>query len=169
LVRTLLLAVIVYVAAVVETSLGDVMRVGRVTPDLLALVAVVYVLAARSPRAFLAAGAIALAGDLIAPGRLGVGAAWMLVVGYAVGRLRHHVRLDHFTAQVPVVGLAVACWATGVAATARLLGDLPLAWPAIAVRSAGVGLYTAGVAIPVLMVLGWTRERAVAPQRRASA
>ena len=167
--RILLLALIVYLAAVAETSLGDVMRVGRVTPDLLALVATVYVLAARGPRAFLVAGAVALAGDLIAPGRLGVGAAWMLVVGYAVGRLRHHVRLDHFTAQVPVVGLAVACWAAGVGATARLLGELPLAWSTTAVRAAGVGLYTAGVALPVLMVLAWTRERAIAPQRQVSA
>lgn len=166
--RILLLALVVYLAAVVETSLGDAMRVGRVTPDLLALVAVVYMLAARSPRAFLAAGAIALAGDLIAPGRLGVGTAWMLVVGYAVGRLRHHVRLDHFTAQVPTVGLAVACWAAGVGATARLLGDVPLEWSTIAIRAAGVGLYTAGVALPVLMVLGWTRERAIAPQRQVS-
>jgi rod shape-determining protein MreD len=167
--RILLLAAVVYLAAVVETSLGDVMRVGRVTPDLLALVAVVYVLAARSPTAFLAAGAIALAGDLIAPGRLGVGAAWMLVVGYALGRLRHHVPLDHFAAQMPVVGLAVACWATGVAVTSKLLGDLPLDWSAIAVRTAGAGLYTAGVAIPVLMILGWTRERASAPQRQVGA
>jgi len=167
--RILLLVVIVYLAAVVETSLDDVMRVGSVTPDLLALVAVVYVLATRSPRSFLVAGGMALAGDLIAPGRPGVGAAWMLVVGYAVGRLRHHVRLNHFAAQVPVVGLAVACWAAGVAVTARLLGDLPLAWSAIAVRAAGVGLYTAGVALPVLMVLGWTRERAIALQRQVSA
>jgi len=168
-VRIVLLILIVYLAAVVETSLSDVMRVGQVTPDLLALVAVVYALAARHPRAFLAAGAIALAGDLIAPGRLGMGAAWMLVVGYAVGRLHHYVRLDHFTAQVPAVGLAVACWAAGVAMTSKLLGGLPLGWSTIAVRASGVGLYTAGVALPVLMVLGWSRERATAPQRQVSA
>jgi len=166
--RTVLLAAIVYLAAVVQTSLADAMRVGSVTPDLLALVAVVYVLAARGPRSFLVAGGIALAGDLIAPGPPGPGAAWMLLVGYAFGRLRHHVRLEHFIAQVPVVGLAVACWAAGVGMTARLLGDLPLAWSAIAARAAGVGLYTAGVALPVLMVLGWSREPLVAPEREVN-
>ena len=164
--RLLSLAAIVYVAAVLETALVDVMQVGRVTPDLLALTAVVYLLVAAGPRAFLVAGAVALVGDLIAPGRVGVGMAWMLLVGYAVVRLRAYVKLDHVVRQVPIVGMAVALWAVGVAVTGRLLGDVPLPWSTLFVRAAGVGLYTAGLSLPVLMLTGWIREPFLARQRR---
>ena len=77
----LILIPIVYIAAVAETSLVDVMRIGDVAPDLLALVALVWLVTVAGPRAFLVAGAVALLGDLIAPGRVGVGTAWMLLVG----------------------------------------------------------------------------------------
>jgi len=191
--RVVLLLLIVYVAAVAETSLVDVIRVGDVTPDLLALVAVVWLLTAGGPRAFLLAGAVALVGDLIAPGRLGVGTAWMLLVGYAVVRLRGRfqgatnfrgfvgatdgrgfvgatdgrgfMRVDVLW-QVPMVAAAVTVWAAAVGLTARLLGDASLPWSTILTRSAGVGIYTAGVALPVLMAVGWIREPLLARRRK---
>ncbi len=171
----LILTLIVYLAAVAETSLVDVMRVGDVTPDLLALVAVVWLLTAAGPRAFLVAGAVVLVGDLIAPGRLGVGTAWMLLVGYGVTRLR--VRFQGATDgrgfmwqqlvwQVPCVWLAVTVWAAAVGLTGRLLGDVALPWSTLLTRAAGVGVYTAGVALPVLMVIGWIREPLLARQKK---
>ena len=60
--------------------------------DLLALLAVVWLLTASGTRAFLVAGAIALVGDLIAPGRLGLGFGWMLLVGYGVTQVRARFR-----------------------------------------------------------------------------
>lgn len=168
--RFLILTLIVYLAAVAETSLVDVMRVGDVTPDLLALVAVVWLLTAAGPRAFLVAGAVVLVGDLIAPGHLGVGMAWMLLVGYGVTRLRARFQgaTDGrgFMWQVPCVWLAVTVWAAAVGLTGRLLGDVALPWSAVSVRAAGVGVYTAGVALPVLMVIGWIREPLLARQRK---
>jgi len=173
--RVVLLFLTVYLAAVAETVLVDVIRVGEVTPDLLALVAVVWLLTAGGPRAFLVAGAVALVGDLIAPGRLGVGTAWMLLVGYGVVRLRLCFRAATngrgFTGaqllwQVPMVAAAVTVWAAAVGLTARLLGDASLPWSTILTRSAGVGIYTAGVALPVLMVIGWIREPLLARRRK---
>jgi rod shape-determining protein MreD len=148
----------VYLAAVLETSLVDVMRIGPIAPDLLALAAIVWVLTVPGRWTFLAAGAIGLLSDLAAPGHLGVGMAWMLLVGYAVGRLRMGRNLDALPWQLPVAWAAVTVWAAAVGLTGRILGDLPLPWSVILTRSAEVGLYTAGVALPVLMVLGWTRE-----------
>ena len=157
-VRLLLLVPIVYAAAVLETSIGDVMLVGDVTPDLLALVAIVWLMTANGPRAFPVAGAVALVGDLIAPGHLGVGMAWMLLVGYALTRLRTRLKPDHLVVQVLTVAAAVTVWAAGVGLTGRLLGDVSLPWATLLARAAGVGLYTAAVGLPVLMVLGWIRE-----------
>ena len=173
--RFVILALVVYLTAVVETSLVAVMRVRHVTPDLLALVAVVWLLTAAGPRAFLAAGAVALVGDLIAPGHIGVGMAWMLLVGYGVTRLR--ARFQGATNgrgfmwydlawQVPTVAVAVTLWAAAVGLTGRLLGDVSLPWSTILARAAGVGAYTAGVALPVLMVVGWIREPQLARRRK---
>jgi hypothetical protein len=168
--RFVVLALIVYVGAVAETSLVDVMRIGDLTPDLLALVAVVWLLTAAGPRAFLVAGAVALVGDLIAPGRLGVGMAWMLLVGYAITRLRARfpgaTNGRGFMWQVPCVWAAVSVWAAAVGLTGRLLGDVSLPWPTILTRAAGVGIYTAGVALPILMVAGWIREPYLARRRK---
>ncbi len=164
--RILLLLPIVYFAAVVETSLVDVMRIGQVAPDLLALTAMVWLLAATGPRAFLAAGAIALAGDLIAPGRLGVGMGWMLLLGYGLTRLRARVKLDHLLVQVPAVLVTVTLWAVAVGLTGRLLGDVSVPWSMLLSHAAGVGLYTAALSLPVLMVAGWIRQPYLARQAR---
>ena len=168
--RFLILTLVVYVAAVAETSLVDVMRIGHVTPDLLALVAVVWLLTAAGPRAFLVAGVVALVGDLIAPGRLGVGMAWMLLVGYGVTRLRGRFRgaTDGrgFIWEVPCVWVAVTVWAAAVGLTGRLSGDVSLPFSTILARAAGVGIYTAGVGLPVLMVVGWIREPRLARRRK---
>ena len=161
-----LLALLVYVAAVLETSLVDVLRIGDAAPDLLALAAIVWLLTARGPRAFLAAGAIALAGDLLAPGRVGVGMFWMLLVGYAVTRLRARCKFDYLVFQVPTAFVAVTLWAIAVGASARLLGDVALPWWSIVVRGAAVGLYTAAVCLPVLMVVGWIGEPLLAKERK---
>jgi rod shape-determining protein MreD len=162
----LLLIPIVYLAAVAETSRVDVIRVGEATPDLLVLAAVVWALTAKGRRAFLVAGLVTLVGDLIAPGRLGLGMFWMLPVGYAITRLRARVRLDHVALQAPAALLAVTVWAAAVGLSARLLGEITLPWPTIVGRAAGVGLYTAGVSVPVLMLIGWIREPRIALEKQ---
>ena len=155
----LLLSLTVYLAAVAETSLLDLVRVGSVAPDLLALVAIIWLLTAAGPRGFLTAGGVALVGDLIAPGRLGLGMAAMLLVGYAITRLRARLPIDHLAWQVLAVWLAVTVWAMSVAIAARLLGEVSLPWSTLAARTAGTGFFTAAVSLPVLMVHGWLHEK----------
>jgi len=164
--RYLLLLPIVYIAAVLDTSLVDLIGVGRVAPDLLAMVAIIWLMLVPSSRAFLVAGSIVLVGDLIAPGRPGVGMAWMLAVGYAITRLRQHTKMDHLAVQVIVLWAAVTLWASAVGFTGRLTGHVASPWPTLFSHTAGVGIYTAGLSLPVLMVIGWIREPLLTRQAR---
>lgn len=173
--RYVLLALIAYLAAVIQTSLADSMRVGHLVPDLLALVAVVWLLVAAGPRAFLAAAGIALLGDLVSPGRPGIGFGWMLLIGYWLTRLRARFEITPggrgltcygLAWQAPTVWAAVTVWAAAVGLTGRLLGDVSLPWPTILTRALGVGVYTAGIALPVLMVVGWIREPLLVRRRK---
>ena len=164
--RFLILLLIVYAAAVVQTSLSAVWQVGHVAPDLLALVAVVWLLRAAGPESFLVAGGVGLAADLIGPGSLGVSLASFLLVGYAVARLRRKSAPQRLPWQVMAVCAAVTVLAACRAMGHWLLGEVSLSPPAILSRAAGVGLYTAGVSLPLWMIIGWIREPHLARKRR---
>jgi len=156
--RLVFLLAIVYTAAVLETSLADAVSVGYVAPDLLALVAVMWVLLAPGRRTFLAAGLIGLAADLISPGRVGLGMASFLLVGYALTWLRMKFRCGHIVWQVPAVYAATTLLAVSLAAGRWLLGETAVPLSTLLARAAGVGIYTTGVSLPLLMIIGWLRE-----------
>ncbi len=165
----ILLMPVLYAAAVLQTSLVDLLEVGRVAPDLVALAAVMWLLtAAPGPKTLLVAGAIGFLEDLVSPGCTGPGMICFLLVGYAVVRVRSRFALDQVAWQVSVVWLAVTALALGLAVARWLLGELSLGLRAAAVGACGVGVYTAGVSLPVAMVLGWivesrrTREKRLA-------
>jgi rod shape-determining protein MreD len=149
---------LLYAAAAIQTSLGDLMRVGRAEPDLLALAAVAWLLATVGPRAILVAGAIGLLEDLLAPGRVGLAAACFLTVGYGVARLRTRLPLDHLALQLPVMLLSLTALALAQTLGRWLAGETAADLGPLAVRAVGVGLYTSGVGLPLLMVMGWIRE-----------
>lgn len=156
--RVLMLIPLIYLAAVLETSLADVIRVGQVGPDLLALVAMAWLLTATGQRSFLAAGAVGLASDLASPGRTGLAAACFLLVGYGVQRLRARLAIKHAAGQVAVVWAAVTLISTALALGRWLLGEAVAPPRVLLVRSLGVGVYTAGVSLPLWMVMAWLRE-----------
>lgn len=164
----LLLVPVVYVAAVADTTLAERIQVGRVAPDLLALTAVVWLLLAAGPSAFLVAGAIGLVADLVSSGRIGLGTACFLLAGYALVRLRQRLALEALPAQLAVVFAAVALLSAGVGVGRWLLGETVVGPVTLLLGALGVGLYTAGVALPLLMVLGWIREPLVRRKRKLS-
>ncbi len=141
--------------AVFETSSADLLRVGTVGPDLLALVAILWVLRCGGPRGFLVAGAVGLLGDLLLPGRLGLGMALLLLIGYAITRLRARLLLEHPVWQLATIWLGTTLFAFGLALWSWASGEAAVSIARLALRSAGVGLYTAAVAVPVLLVIGW--------------
>jgi rod shape-determining protein MreD len=153
--RFLLLAIVVYLAAVLQTSLVDCVQIGQSTPDLFLLVAMVWLLAGTGHYGFLEAGLVGLAADLVSPGRLGDGAAWLLAVGYALSRIKARIGLTHWTTQVPALALATTVWVAAMGLTRWLSGEVPIGPLAIVQRALGVGLYTGAVGFPLLLTLGW--------------
>lgn len=144
-----------YLAAVLDTALAPAWAIGPTTPDLLALAAVVWTLAPGKPRTFLAAAAIGLFADLIAPGRLGAGTASFAIVGFGLIRLRPRTAMLPAWAKAAIVVPAVAAQVLGIGLLRRLLGEIDLGLLALAGRSAAVGVYTAGLALPLLMAIEW--------------
>jgi rod shape-determining protein MreD len=154
----LLLLAAVYLAAVLQTSLAPAFEVRHVAPDLFALVAIVWQLHTARPRGFIAAAFVGLAHDLTSAGPFGIGLGLFALVGFLVGWLREKVDTSHLLAQLIVIWLAATAIAAGEVAICRLLGETSLTWTTLAVRATSVGVYTTGVALPPLMVIGWFRE-----------
>jgi rod shape-determining protein MreD len=153
-----LLVIAVYFAAVFQTSLMPALEVRHVVPDLFALVAIVWQLHTARPRGFVAVALVGLAYDLTSAGQLGVGLGLFALVGYLIGRFREKVDANHLLAQLVVVWLAATAIAAGEVLIGRLLGETTLTWTTLVVRAVSVGVYTTGVALPALMVIGWFRE-----------
>jgi len=164
----ILLVPIIYVAAAVQTSLVDVLRIGRVEPDLLALVGLVWVLCARGSYRFLVVGLTGLVADLLCAGSVGPGCAGGLAAGYLLVRAdaRHH--LDRLAARVFAVWVGATLMALVEVVLRGLLGELD-SWThfGVTLRCAfGVGLYTAIVSVAVLMVVGWLHSSRFIRRRR---
>jgi rod shape-determining protein MreD len=155
----LLLVFATYVAAVLQTSLAPVIEVRHVMPDLFALVAVVWLLQAAGPRGFIALAFVGLAYDLTSTAPLGVGLGLYSLVGYLLTCLRGRLDGYHLLVALPIVWLAASLIALGEATAARLVGEATLAWTTLAVRAVSVGVYTAAIALPVLMVIGWLPQK----------
>lgn len=154
--RILLFIPVVYLAAVTETSLADVLRIGAIAPDILGLTAMVWLVIARGPYAFLGAGLIGLVADLLSPGRIGVGAAAWLLIGYALAQPRWRLAFEHGVGQAAMAALAVSVWGATVGTARWLVGDAAgLALPTVWARAVGTGLYTGAIGLPILLVLGW--------------
>jgi len=157
-IRVFLLLPVLYCVAIVETSLGSAMCVGHVGPDLAALVAVVCVWLSPRPRAFLAAGAVGLAADLVSPGPIGMAAACFLLAGYCLGRLRAQCPWDNLPVRVAATFGFVAVVSLALALGQWLLGEAAPSLGTLLGRALGVAVYTAGVSLPCWMVLGWIRR-----------
>jgi rod shape-determining protein MreD len=156
-----------YVALAFDAALVDLIAVDRVVPDLLAIVALVWLLSCpASAQAVVAAAAIGLAADLAAGGRIGAGMASFACVGYAATKLRTKIDTDHPLVQTALTWPAATAIALAVAVARVADGELATpAWAAI-VRSLFVGGYTAAASLPVWMVLSWIRQPLVRRRQR---
>jgi rod shape-determining protein MreD len=147
-----------YFAAVLQTALVPAFEVRHVMPDLLALVAIVWQLLTGWRRGFVAMAMVGLAYDLTSAGRLGVGLGLFALVGFAVAWLRTKLDVKHVIVRLAVVWLATTSIAIAEIVVCRLLAETTLAWASLVVRAVGVGVYTTGVALPLLMIVGWLGE-----------
>ena len=154
----ILLILATYLAAVLQTSLAPAFEVRHVMPDLFALTAILWLLLTGRPRGFVAVALVGLAFDLTSAGPFGIGLGLFAVAGYFVTWLRGKLDAKHLLLQLVIVWLATTAIALGEACVARLLGETTLAWSSLAVRAVSVGVYTTGIALPLLMLIGWCRE-----------
>ena len=72
-----------YAAACLQTSLAEAVAIGRIAPDLLALVAAAIALVVGGNAGLALVAAVGLLEDLLSPGRLGIAAAGYLLAGWA--------------------------------------------------------------------------------------
>jgi rod shape-determining protein MreD len=158
-VRYLILFPAVYFAAALDTAFVPAMAIGRIVPDLLALVAVACLCTIPGPKAFVLAAAIGLISDMISPGRLGIGMGCYALVGYALVHLRPKLGLRHPLTRTAASAVAIALLALGVSTLRALTGDATLPWFTLACTSIGVGAYSAFIGLPMFMILGWQRAQ----------
>ena len=84
--------------------------------------------------------------------------ACFAIVGYVVMRLRPRLNVLPVWAKAIALAPAVAAAALGIGLTRKLLGEIDLGPLTIAMRCLGVGVYTAAIALPLLMLHHWARE-----------
>ncbi len=157
--RAVWLFLAIYAAVAVETGLGDRLAIGRVAPDVAALVAVVWLLVSSGPAGLLGAGAAVLAADLVSAGRIGVGLFWMMPVALLVVRTRRWSALGGIAASGVIVFVAASLFAVATALTRWILGEVDAGLTEVLLRAVGVGCYTASLSLPVLLVLRWAAPR----------
>jgi rod shape-determining protein MreD len=153
-----LLLPLIYLASALETLQSARWQIAGVGPDLVALAAFAWLARAKGRYAFAVAALIGLANDLISAAPLGLNVAVYAVVAYSLTRLRARMDLDHFAGRLAIIFLGVAstCFVQTVAL--RIFKQTTLPWLMLLPRSALVGFYTAGVAVPIVMLAGWLRS-----------
>jgi rod shape-determining protein MreD len=154
----LVLLALVYLAAVFQTSLAPLADVRGATPNLLLLIAVGWLLTQPARQRLGAAALVGLASDLTSGGRLGLGVAAYALLAEAVLAVQRKLDLRPLPLRLLLTWLAATAVTLVEALVARLLDAAALPWPTLLGRCTLVGIYTAGVALPVWMVLGWIEE-----------
>jgi rod shape-determining protein MreD len=145
----------VYLAAVLDTSLGSALDIGPAAPNMLAVIAIVWSLAIAPARGYLATGAVGFASDVISPGHLGADMACYAIVGYIVSRLR--ARLGGRRPLVSALWAfpAAAIMVLGPAMVRRALGEFDIHWITLVARGLLSGAYTAVLTLPVVCAAVW--------------
>ena len=127
-----------YAAACLQTSLAEAVAIGRIAPDLLALVAAAIALVVGGNAGLALVAAIGLLDDLLASGRLGIATAAYLLAGWAAIELAERFDSRQLTWRVLASGLFAqtfgyqAVFAAGAALTLCALAPVAMAF-----RSAG--------------------------------
>jgi rod shape-determining protein MreD len=152
---SLLIIPILYIAAVLDTCLAARWQVHGIAPDLVALVAFIYLYSSRGRYAFLIGALAGFASDLNSTSPLGLGMAAFALVAYGVVLLRQNLHLDGAIARLIIVGVGVTATCLLQSATLRCIGRIALPWQSLVEHAVLVGIYTAAVAIPLLMVYWW--------------
>ena len=132
--------------------------IGPISPDWLGLLASVWLLVDNRLFAPCWAGAIGLSGDLCSSGCVVAGMTIWLLTGAVVSRLKNKLPLDHPVVQAVVTFCLISVVSIWLRAVGWSTGEMELGLSLGLVRAVGVGVYTAGMSLPVFMIIAWFRE-----------
>jgi rod shape-determining protein MreD len=149
----------VYIAAVLESRLTDVWSVAGVTPDLMALVTLVWLTSSTHRSAVLVSALVGLACDLGQSTLVGPGAASFAITGFCIRKLQQRFQLEQRPTRVWIIALSVISIELMRSLAARFAGESVLPLLTLMNCSVLTGVYTAGTAVPILMMLSWQAER----------
>jgi rod shape-determining protein MreD len=156
--RVLILFPLLYLAAVLDVALGR-LEVAGVAPDAFALLALLWLLGSAAGQGCVAAGLIGLTADLCGPGRLGVGMACYLILGFVVGHLRSRLQYHHPLLRIGLLLPAAVLLLIGLAGCRWVLGEVSLPLLTLGQGAAGAGLYTAALAAIASALFGRYAKR----------
>jgi rod shape-determining protein MreD len=153
-IELVLLFIVVYVLTVVQTVIAPAWAIGPIGPDLLAVTAVAWVLCRGKSHAVYVAALIGLTADLISPGLVGAGAAAFAVAVYLLLKIKSRLALGDVVSRTAAVCFVATLIAALTTAAAAVSGELTGDWSRVPLRCLGVGLYSAGVALPLFIAIG---------------
>ena len=153
--RYAIIALSIYLAVAIQTTLVSTIQVGRVAPLIPALVAAAIVLLHGRNGVLVLVAAIGLLEDALWPGRMGIAMAWYLLLGWCLLEVSERFDLQRVSRRVTATGLFAGLVALGTGATRYILGEPTLGLSTIAAHAVGIGLYTAALAVPFWLALNW--------------
>lgn len=151
---SIIIALVVYLTVAIQTTLVEAIQIGRIGPELPAMVAVAIVLLHGGNGALVIAAAIGLLEDAFWPGRLGIAMGWYLLLTWGLLYGCERFDLRSLSRRVTVTGLFAGSLALGVGATRHVIGEPSVGLSAIGIYAVGIGLYTAALAVPFWLAAG---------------
>lgn len=161
--RYVIMALMIYLALALQTTLVDAITIDRIGPDIPAMVAVAIVILHGGNGALVVAATIGLLEDAICPGRMGIALVWYLLLSWGLLEISERFDLRTLRRRVTATGLFASLLALGVGITRYALGEPTVALSAIGLAAVGIGIYTAAAAVLFWLVLDWLTSAA---QRR---
>lgn len=158
-----------YAALLLDTISAPPMAIGSVTPDWPALVLLVWLLGSRLWWSTLLAGAFGALADLAAGGRVGPGVIAFALAGYAVPRMAAKMSSRSIAGQATLVGMGTLGIGFVVAAIAYLAAELDRGPADALTHVAATAVYTALLAVPILMARQWMAGQGAARPRAKAA
>ncbi len=153
--RYVIIALMIYLAVAIQTTLVEAIQIGRIGPQIPAMVAVAIVILHGGNGALAIAAAIGLLEDALWPGRLGIAMTWYLLLSWGLLYGCERFDLRPLNRRVIVTGLFAALLALCVGTTRLTIGEPTVGLSAIVANAAGIGLYTAVGSVPFWLVLNW--------------
>jgi len=151
--RYAIIAVMIYLAVAVQTTFGNAIQIGRISPQIPAMVAAAIVLLLGRNQSLVIAALIGLLEDALWPGRMGVATAWYLFLSWGLLETTERFDLQPLNRRIAATGLFATLLALGTGLTRYTFGEPTVDPTVIAASAVGVGLYTTALAIPFWLVL----------------